>query len=176
MQVRVVVVGSEELRAKLRNLDPSVNRTIIRNSLIRSAFEVQTAATKEIAGGGRGKNKALPPLPSRLTSRTGTLRRSIRVNRSPLPFAIEIGTDLVYGAIHEIGGTVSFPATTINRKSKNSVRVGGKRIRYKESKSHTRKAYSATYPPRPFLRPAVEKTSIKFEDIFLSEWKKAAFA
>ena len=40
----------------------------------------------------------------RLTSRTGTLRRSIGVNRRGLPFYIDVGSDVEYARIHELGG------------------------------------------------------------------------
>ena len=59
-----------------------------------SAFHM---SKEKILRGGKG-----PPVKGILTSRTGTLRRSIRVNRSPLPWAVEVGTDLVYGAVHEL--------------------------------------------------------------------------
>jgi len=99
MQMRVTVTGVPELQRALERMNPGENKRILRNSLLSMAFEIQADAAKnQIHPGGKG-----PPLPDRLTSRTGTLRRSIRVNRGPLPFAIEIGTDLTYGAVHEFG-------------------------------------------------------------------------
>ena len=101
-QLRVSLVGAKELRRRLKEMNPAINTRIVRESLIEAAGKVQTdAANIQITGGGRGKGKGLPALPHKLTSRTGALRRSIAVDRKPLPFAIEVGTDLDYGAVHE---------------------------------------------------------------------------
>jgi phage gpG-like protein len=45
----------------------------------------------------------------RLTSRTGRLRDSIAVDLSPSPKAVYIGTDVIYGAVHELGGRFHRP-------------------------------------------------------------------
>ncbi len=106
-QIRVSVVGTKELKRKLEKMNPGVNKRILRDSLIESALGVQRDAAKNqiLAGGGGKKGGMTKPHPSFLTSRTGTLRRSIKVDRGPLPFAIEAGTDLTYGAAHEFGST-----------------------------------------------------------------------
>jgi phage gpG-like protein len=103
--LRVSVVGSKELQRKLERMDPGRNKRIMRNSLLESALLVQRDAAKNqiLAGGGGKKGGMTKAHPRYLTSRTGTLRRSIKVDRGPLPFAIEVGTDLVYGALHEFG-------------------------------------------------------------------------
>ena len=55
-----------------------------------------------ILRGGQG-----PPHPSKLTSRTGTLRRSLGpafgLDKSGLPRFIEGGSSLVYAPVHELG-------------------------------------------------------------------------
>ena len=104
-QLRVSVVGMPALRRALDKMNPGVNRKIVRNSLIESALTIQRDAVKnQILSGGGGKRSGMTkPHSTFLTSRTGTLRRSIKVDRGPLPFAIEVGTDLVYGAAHEFG-------------------------------------------------------------------------
>lgn len=95
----VKVTGVKKLNKKLRQIDPEQNTKILRRALDKAGLLVQKiAATDKIVRGGSG-----PPLADRLTSRTGALRRSIRVNRAPFPHAIEIGTDLGYGAVHELG-------------------------------------------------------------------------
>ena len=105
-QLKVSVVGRKELLRKLEKMDPGRNKRILRNSLLESALLVQRDAAKnQILAGGGGKRSGMTPVhPKHLTSRTGTLRRSIKVDRGPLPFAIEVGTDLTYGATHEAGG------------------------------------------------------------------------
>ena len=96
----ISVQGLDELHERLDRIMPSKNSAWVARALVKAALRVQEISAKEkILRGGKG-----PPVPGILTSRTGTLRRSIRVNRSPLPWAVEVGTDLVYGAVHETGG------------------------------------------------------------------------
>ena len=126
--MRVVVTGVPELQAALRQMNPSLNTKIMKRGMIASALEIQKDAAKyQIAAGGRGSGKALPPLRHSLTSRTGTLRRSIRVDRGPLPFAIEVGTDLIYGAVHEFGNAThrirAFMAPALEKISKRFVDI-----------------------------------------------------
>ena len=106
-QLRVSVVGLPKLQRALDKMNPGVNKRILRDSLIESALLIQRDAAKNqiLAGGGGKRSGMTKPHPKFLTSRTGTLRRSIKVDRGPLPFAIEVGTDLVYGAAHEFGST-----------------------------------------------------------------------
>lgn len=104
--IRVSIVNTKEVRDFMQRINPARNTKIIRNGLVRAALEIQAnAADIQIAAGGRGKRKALRPLPDRLTSRSGALRRGIHVDRSDLPFAIEIarGPNEPYGDIHELG-------------------------------------------------------------------------
>ncbi len=108
--MRVTVTGTRELRAALRRANPEENNRIMQNGMKSAALEIQkNAALKQIKRGGGGKRNAAPPVPGRLTSRAGTLRDSIRVNHGPLPFAIEIGTDLTYGVVHEFGSKTHPP-------------------------------------------------------------------
>ncbi len=104
-QIRVSVVGLPELQRRLEKMNPGTNKRILRKSLIESALLIQRDAAKNqiLAGGGGKRGGMTKPHPKFLTSRTGTLRRSIKVDRGPLPFAIEVGTDLGYGAKHEFG-------------------------------------------------------------------------
>ncbi len=103
VQLRVRIVGTKALTKALDKMNPGLNKKILRDSLIEAALGIQKEAAATILPGGGGKRNARPPVADRLISRTGTLRRSIKVDRGPLPFAIEAGTDLVYGAVHEFG-------------------------------------------------------------------------
>jgi hypothetical protein len=61
--------------------------------------------------GGKGKLRDTKPHPTRLTSRTGELRRSLgangdfnrAVNHTGLPKWLDVGSDLVYARVHELG-------------------------------------------------------------------------
>lgn len=106
-QIRVSVVGLPKLQRALSKMNPGVNKKILRDSLLESARTIQREAAKnQILAGGGGKGSGMtPPHPKFLTSRHGGegLVGSIHVDEGPLPFAIEVGTDLVYGAVHEFG-------------------------------------------------------------------------
>jgi phage gpG-like protein len=105
--IRVSVVGTKELKRKLAKLNPGQNKRIMVKSLTDCAVEIQADATLNQIRGGRGfKFKAYDKrdvLATKLTSRTGDLIGSIGLNKRPLPGAIEVGTHLVYGAMHEQG-------------------------------------------------------------------------
>ena len=95
---------------------PGVNKPIER-FLLRAGFAIQkNIAEKQFIRGGRQRVKgprggsrliSTPAHPSRLTSRTGELRRSYTTDRgldkSGLPFSVSVGSDLVYASPHEYG-------------------------------------------------------------------------
>lgn len=99
--IRVFVTGDKLLKRKMRKIDPKTNPEFVRRALVKGGFLIQRdAQLNQIARGGKG-----PPLRDRLTSRTGTGRRSIRVDRKGLrEFFIDIGSDLRYMQLHETGG------------------------------------------------------------------------
>jgi len=156
----VTVDGIEEMTRKLGKISPSANSAWMSRALVKSALLVQKiAAEDKIKRGGKG-----PPLARILTSRTGTLRRSIGVNRASLPFAVEVGTGLIYGAVHETGwsGTQHVPAHT------RTVAFGRKvsPFRVNAFSRHVR------YQARPFLAPALDAGAPKFQDFFGAEIAK----
>lgn len=152
--VRVVVTGEKTLNRVLRNINPRENPEFVRRALTKGGLFIQrNAAEKQIKRGGRGR-----PLPDRLTSRTGTGRRSIRTDRGGLPrFFIDIGSDLKYMQLHETGGTVSV------RAHSRRGRKGG---------THRVRAHSATFPARPYLAPAIAAVDSDLEGLFLRGWNR----
>jgi hypothetical protein len=96
----ISVEGIAEVDALLGRINPKKNPAVVRRALLKAGALTQSIAAKEkIKRGGKG-----PPEKDRLTSRTGTLRRSIGINRGPLPWAVEVGTPLIYGVVHEVTG------------------------------------------------------------------------
>lgn len=154
------LVGGEKLRRDILAMDPSDRRKVLDPALIESALLVaRNAATQQIKRGGKGA-----PIKGKLTSRTGTLRRSLgpnfAVDRSGLSRAfIEVGTNLKYGAVHETGGTFS---------------VGGHVRTSKKGQRFGVRPHTVTFPPRPFLEPALDDTFQKFPAIFVKHWARAA--
>ena len=99
--LRAKLIGTEELQRQLDHLNPEMKRRITTPALLESMqTTLRDAARNKILPGGQG-----PPRPDILTSRTGTLRRSLTGN-----FSIDVnerlrwvegGTHLIYGAFHE---------------------------------------------------------------------------
>lgn len=95
---------------------PALYRPVRRFLLSAAILVLDNAASEQIIAGGRFKvgtgprgGKILqssPPHPSRLTSRSGELRRSLSLERgiddSGLPKYIDVGSDLVYAPVHEL--------------------------------------------------------------------------
>ena len=119
MRISVSIRGIPELRAQLQKLQaPKLHRPM-REFLLKAAHAVlvNAAETQILRGGrvrgpagprgGKGKLRDTKPHPSKLTSRSGELRRSLSVNRgsdrSGLPRYIDVGSDLVYARVHELG-------------------------------------------------------------------------
>ncbi len=102
VKLRASIVGTKDLQRRLKKLNPGENRRILTAGLTKAALMMQTDIAKNQIVHGRTKS---PPLPSRLTNRSGGrgLVGSIAVDRKPLPAAIEVGTRFVYGPIHEEG-------------------------------------------------------------------------
>jgi hypothetical protein len=100
--LRASIVGTKELQRRLKKMDPSANQAIFRGSLKEMAGTLQKDVAEVQIRGGRGD--ADPGLDF-LTNRHGGrgLAGSIGINTSPLPFAIEVGTHLAYGPVHEEG-------------------------------------------------------------------------
>jgi hypothetical protein len=100
--LRASIVGTKELQRRLKKMDPGANQAILRGSLKEAAGDMQGDIAKVQIRGGRGD---APPGDGFLTNRHGGrgLAGSIGINSSPLPFAIEVGTHLAYGPVHEEG-------------------------------------------------------------------------
>lgn len=100
--LRISVTGTKDLQRALKRMNPEQNSRIFRGSFKEMArLLLDDVVNRQIAH-GRGDK---PPLPTRLTNRSGGrgLVGNIAMNEAPLPKAIEVGTDLVYGAVHEEG-------------------------------------------------------------------------
>lgn len=117
--VRVDQRQAAAISRTLRQLRAPQLRAPVRRFLLKAGYAVlKDAAENQIIRGGRvrgpsgprggrGKRTDTPPHPSRLTSRTGELRQSLGANRgtdrSGLPRYVDVGSDLDYAPIHELG-------------------------------------------------------------------------
>ena len=99
--IQAKLIGGKEPQRRLDKMDPEKNARITTPALLEGGQLIaRIAAREKILPGGGG-----PPRPDILTSRTGTLRRSltsnfaVQLNRR-LRF-VDVGTHLLYGAVHE---------------------------------------------------------------------------
>lgn len=127
MAKHVAVIGEAELRRKLVSLSAAVRGAHLQAAVRSGALLIENS----------GKGKA--------PYRTGTLRRSIHteVEGDDSRAEATIGTDVVYAAQVEFGGTIT------PKKAKMLHWVGS------DGLDHF--AFAVTQPARPFLRPAFDE-------------------
>jgi len=167
------VSGVKEIEAALRRANPGTNPRITPGILKAFAVPIQrNAVDKQIAAGGGGKGKQLKPLPRKLTGRTGRLQGDIHIDKRPLPRGIEIGPDVKYGAVHEFGKRVVFGLAKVASHTRKV--AFGKKVAPFTVPSYIRSGYSAKYPKRAFMAPALKAVSPRFPEIAVREWKKEA--
>lgn len=136
MPVRVGVrVRESDVAAVRRALGtvqaPGLERPTRRFLLSAGFLLLTNAAREQIIGGGRvrvGRGlTSTPPHPSRLTSRSGELRRSLSADRgadtSGLPRWIDVGSDLAYAPTHELG-LRGYPVRAFLRPAGDAVSPG----------------------------------------------------
>lgn len=91
-------VNQSQLRrllAGLRRAQPREDADkIVGRALLSLAYRVQEIAPRAYMSG---------PRPQRIDVVTGTLRRSIAVDRGRLPFEVAVGSNVVYAPVHEFG-------------------------------------------------------------------------
>jgi phage gpG-like protein len=172
--LNIKISGEKRVSELMSRIDPSrKGEEWVRGAFIESALLTQKKAAKEkiIQGsrfrgprgprGGKGAIASAGVHPTKLTSRHGGsgLVGSIRVNRSPLPKSIEVGSDKAYAAIHEFGGSIS---------------ISDKMRRVLHAKGIHPRASTTTIkmPARPFLNPGLEDASKSFEAIFVRNFNR----
>ncbi len=106
MRIELEGRGFEELQRKLKKARQAID---LDGWMNRSCARVVAYSKKQrFRGGGGGKKGAgVPAVPGILTTRTGRLRDSIgwRIERKGKELIGRVGTNVVYGRIHEYGGT-----------------------------------------------------------------------
>jgi len=123
----VVDVDSEAVKLGFKKIEarrPEINRRIL--GLLGSAV-VARADSKYLTGGHP------------LHRVTGLLAQSVTESPDPGPGYIDVGTNVPYGIVHELGLTVTVPA---HRRTRNG-------------KSYQVGTYTANYPKRAFMAPAI---------------------
>lgn len=117
------------------------------------ATNATNAAKHNVTGGGDSTE--------RLNVRTGNLRGSIDrdVDRAGMGSRARIGTNVVYGAIHEFGGTIT---------AKNASGY----LRFPTRDGGWASVKQVKMPARPYLRPAVMDRQQEIEGVFAAQLRR----
>lgn len=137
------VLGVEKLNEELAKA-PDVFKRFMKTAMQQATIKIQ-ATTKANYLSGQA-------LQRRTNNLSGSIHRQVDVEGDAV--VGRVGTNVVYGAVHEFGGTFQIPAH--NR--------GGQPV----------KAHSATYKARPFLGPAYKDNASYIKDIFRAACAAAA--
>lgn len=175
--LEVSLQGQEKIARLMSKLDPKRDGVQWqRAALVDCGKLVQDiAARKKIKRSGRigaKGRKSAPPLPNILTARHGGsgIVGSIRVNRGPLPSAVDVGSDLKYARVHELGGVFNIPRHRVNAHTRTV--AFGRKVAPFSVGPFDRGPYRARFPKRPFLVPALDEAMPSFPDIFIRNIEK----
>jgi len=144
--------------------------------LDKSGFRVETAAKRSMRGKGPSAQGTPPGID------TGTLRRSVTHQVNPTKLECRVGSNVPHARIQEMGGTITAKGSKLtiplneeaakmrrNTASLNTVgglkyvKVGGTGYLVKDTENDDGEFMfvlkdSVTLPPRPYLRPALDKS------------------
>jgi len=138
--LRMVLVGDNVLVARFKSVSDKV-RTRLNTAVQEQLYSLQSYIVSSKLSG------------QVLKRRTGNLASSINVRMNsgnPDDISGQVGTAVVYAAIHEYGGTVTIPAhqRTITQAFGRPLKDGSKQIDVR--------SYQATFPERSFLRSGLQ--------------------
>ncbi|MEM6504803.1 MAG: HK97 gp10 family phage protein [Planctomycetota bacterium] len=131
---------------------PAINKAIqagIQKGLDAAAIHLQGEIKKTLSGSSPAPHSKPPGV------KTGTLRRSIQVdrsrNRGKRP-VVRVGTNLQYAKIHEFGGVIT--------------PTRAKALKFQLADGSWRTARRVVIPARPFIRPTHARSRKKLVSIF----------
>lgn len=125
------VTGDELVVARLERLGPTV-RQALEDAMRAQVLRVQAAVVTEKLSGD--------PLHRRTARLASSINSTVEDRGGEV--VGRIGTNVVYGRVHEKGGTFEIPAHERRTKS---------------GKTSTVRAHTATYPERSFLRSVLSE-------------------
>lgn len=160
-RIQIEIPGTGEMQAKLAAKPKLIRRAVIR-ALRISGESVYARALANVSG-------------KVLKVQTGTLRRRLHttpVSEEGESLFVTIADPVSYAPIHEYGGTFTVPqhqrrAFARGRGGRKQRVAGlGKNAPFVIRKLITIRAHTATYPARPFMRPALEESKPDIERHF----------
>ena len=164
VSINVGVKGDKEYKKAVFRTQPRNNRSITGAGVRAVALKTQSISTRtKIHPGGSSK-----PLSHAITSRTGTGRRSVRVNFSLNAGWAEVGSDLRYMAVHESGGTFTIKSHTVAKHTRTV--AFGKKFAPFTVPAYKVKSHKAKFPKRAWLEPAVDEVLPRAPGICVNIW------
>ena len=141
--IKMVLVGSDKVEARFRTLSQRA-RDALTDAMKRQWFSLQAHVVSEKLSG-----QVLRRLTGNLASsiNVGGANSASQFTETPAEIVGQVGTKVIYGAIHEDGGTVNVQAHT-----RNITQVFGRPVTPTEVFV---RAHTATYPQRSFLRSSI---------------------
>lgn len=175
----VKLSGDKKILRVLSAINPETNPSFVREALVAGGLVIQNnAALKQIKRGGILKSgRHSKALGNKLTSRSGVGRGSISVNREGLHrFFVDIGSHgagSAYMRLHETGGRVlKNPHLRQAHKRQAYTRKGGVSVKAHNVRATAVTAFQVTYPPRPYMAPAMAATQKEVRDTFTRRWAR----
>lgn len=140
--IRIALVGNDKVVARFQSLPQRARQSLI-DAMKRQWFALQAHVVSQKLSG-----QVLKRVTGNLASSINT---DSKFEECPQEIVGSVGTKVIYGAIHEDGGTVNVKAHT-----RNITQVFGRPITPTEVFV---RAHTATYPQRSFLRSSLSDMS-----------------
>lgn len=168
MKASVEEQGTRPAAVELRRrFDARGSARSIQNFLKRAATLIRRTIERDVVIRGR-KTRGKPEAALRhvLTQRSGKRRIPwLAIDRKQLPSQISVGSGWRGAVVHERGGAITYPAKTV--KSHTRRVAFGKRIAPFRVPAYQRSSFTARYPARPWLAPAVDIAQRQFQELML---------
>lgn len=140
--ITAVLIGDKEVMARVRRFDARFRGNLLRRVLRLSILLQAYVKTRKLSG-------------QALKRKTGTLSRSInrKIKQTPIEISATVGTNVVYGKIHEYGFTGT---ENVRSHLRNIKQAFGRPIAPREImiSAHSRKM---VMPMRSFLRSSLQE-------------------
>lgn len=159
MPIKIKLIGAEALE-KIGKLAAGSKETLMQDLVgasTRFGFDAVEIAKKEYLTG---------PRPERLGVGTGRLRSSLssKVERDGSVIKTSVGTNVIYAAIHEKGGTVKPTVSDRMRKFAWAMFFKTKDDKFKRLALTKKNRLTINIPARPFIQPSIEDAMPSFQE------------
>jgi phage gpG-like protein len=145
--------GTDNLVKTLTQAATGARKAIMRG-VLKGALRVESTAKRIVYAGH----------PDHLEGDKGLLRRSITHREDDSKLAVDVGSNVVYARIHELGGVIvpvnsRYLVFRPNDFAPAERNIGGKIVKYNKRTASEELIFATkvTMPARPYLGPALEE-------------------